>query len=171
MLRDRPGHLAPLSATHKAAAAKMARSYERAKQQILKAFKYGAITPDRHAYEMASVGDEALEGHETAILQRDSDYLAREAMVRTKGHQKRSTNTQNRAELACTYFAGTLARTRPLGHLSLSAAAGYMRLRWPSDGSLGEKPTAQTLCNWIKRASPYPGHKLMKTMRKKKSSP
>ena len=54
---------------------------ETSRKKILKEFKHGQSTPDQHAYEMASLGNEWLDGCNNKFLQ---ELVARDASLKSK---------------------------------------------------------------------------------------
>lgn len=62
---------------------------EKIRQEILKTYKHGVWTPDEHAYSMASLGDESLEGFEKQILDDDDKYARRAKDIREEAGKEK----------------------------------------------------------------------------------
>jgi hypothetical protein len=62
------------------------RQSERVRQEILRGYKHGPTTPDNHAYEMATLGDESMMGHEARILENDKSFAKRQSVYRVRDH-------------------------------------------------------------------------------------
>ena len=68
LLRNRPCHITPMTDERTKELEESFRQSERVRQEILRGYKHGPTTPDNHAYEMATLGDESMMGHEARIL-------------------------------------------------------------------------------------------------------
>jgi hypothetical protein len=141
---------------------------ERMRRQILKDYKHGATTPDSHAYDMASLGDESMEGYEEEVIARDRAYKKIADEAREKGSHENRKTADRQAALVCEHFRGLLGQAVPLGRLSRVEVARKMQDRWPTDGRLGKLPSEKTLRNWIERGSPFPEHRVGKVSLGKK---
>lgn len=170
LLRSPPAYIPRMTAAEHAELEKSFAANERVRKQILKDYKYGATTPNAHAYDMASLGDESFQGHEHAILSRDREYkeVADKARLSSSVQKRNATDTQ--ACKVCKHFRTLLSRAKPLGPLSRSDVARGMQSRWPSDGSLGTVPSERTLRDWIRRGSPFAEHRVGSVSLGKKSS-
>jgi hypothetical protein len=168
LLRSPPAHIPRMTAAERAELEESFVADERVRRQILKAYKHGATTPDAHAYDMASLGDESMEGHEAEVIARDHTYKEIADDARGKGGHKNRKKADRRAALVCEHFRGLLSRAVPLGPLSRSEVARRMQHRWPSDGRLGKLPSEKTLRNWIERGSPFAEHRVGKVLSGKK---
>jgi hypothetical protein len=71
---------------------------EEIERQILRDYKYDASVPSRHAYAMASVGDEAMSGYDSLILAQDEAHRRRIANQRKSGTNTQKQNARYRAE-------------------------------------------------------------------------
>jgi hypothetical protein len=168
LLRLPPAHVPRMTDAERAELEKQLAAGEHVRKQILKDYKYGATTPDAHAYEMASLGDESMEGHEGKVLARDRTYKRIADEARGKGSQENRRTADRKAASVCEHFRDLLSQAVPLGRLSRSGVAKKMQERWPSDGRLGALPSEKTLRNWIERGSPFPAQRVGKVSLDKK---
>jgi hypothetical protein len=168
LLRSPPAHIPRMTAAERADLEESLAAGERVRRQILKDYKHGATTPNAHAYDMASLGDESMEGHEAEVIARDHTYKTIADEARGKGGHENRKTADRQATLVCEHFRKLLSRAVPLGQLSRLEVARRMQDRWPPDGRLGEVPSERTLRNWIERASPYPEHRVGKVSLSKK---
>lgn len=168
LLSSPPAHLQGMTVAEQAAVDESLAAGELLRRKILKEYKHGATTPDAHAYDMASLGDESMEGHEADVLARDRAYKRRADEAREKSSKEKRKAADKQATLVCEHFRELLRRAVPLGQLSRSEVARRMQDRWPSDGRLGEVPSEKTLRNWIERGSPFPEHRVGKISLAKK---
>jgi hypothetical protein len=158
MLKNLPERMQPTKA-ERHEQHKLLESMERARQDILKTFKYGRTTPDRHAYEMASIGDESLNGYENEVIKRDRFYKERATKSRLAGALESRSNAQDRAEQAMGNFKDLLRKVEPLGPLTKTRASAQMREDWLKYGNFGDPPSERTLRRWINAHSPYAEHR------------
>jgi hypothetical protein len=168
LLRSPPAHIPLMTPAELAEHEESIAAGERVRKQILKDYKHGATTPNAHAYEMASLGDESMEGHEADVIARDRTYKKNADEARGKGSHENRKTADRQASLVCEHFRGLLSRAVPLGPLSRSEVARRMQDRWPSDGRFGKLPSEKTLRNWIERGSPFPEHRAGKVLLGKK---
>ena len=82
MLREMPEYLPRLTAKQKAEIDESIRQAEEVRIEILKTYKHGQWTPDEHAYNMASLGDESLYGKEKDVLDADDMYSRQARKIR-----------------------------------------------------------------------------------------
>ena len=74
IMRTIPSHLPKLTDEELAELEEGFKHNEKIRLEILKTYKYGSWTPDEHAYNMASLGDESFEGYEQKVLDDDARY-------------------------------------------------------------------------------------------------
>jgi len=82
MMRTLPAHLPKLTDEELLEQEESIKHNETIRQEILKTYKYGSWTPDEHAYNMASLGDESFEGHEQGVLDDDARYSQQAKKIR-----------------------------------------------------------------------------------------
>ena len=126
---------------------------EQWRKSILKDHKHGITTPNDHAYQIASIGDESLEGHETYVREQDEKFRVRAQTYRVAGTNAQIEDKQNIARQAIGSFSDLLSRVRPQGPLSMSDAARRMQKDWRKKGNYGDTPSVRTLIRWIKARS------------------
>lgn len=170
-LNNPPAHITRLTEAEKAELDERFEHDERIRQEILKDFKHGRTTPNSHAYEMASLGDEALYGFEDQVFQRDAVYRDRADAYRRGGSRAVHNNSLSRAAEVCRNFKPMLDRVEPRGQLSLTHASELMRRLWNQYHNKGDPPSARTLRTWIRQASPFPEHRVGKVSSRNKSPP
>ncbi len=98
MLEDPPSHVRSLSASGLAEIKASLEHNEKIRQEILATYKHGKWTPDKHAYDMASLGDESMEGFEKKILDNDDKYRIRAQRIRDKAGNTNKNKASVRAE-------------------------------------------------------------------------
>jgi hypothetical protein len=134
-------------------------------QQILRDYKYDATVPDDHAFAMASLGDESLEGYEDAIIAQDEEHIARVARQRSNGAKATKRNSQNRAKLIIEKNKILISHLIGSRKQSVSRVAKKICTEWvlisvaqrisgePSSltarGDGGQRPSERTVRNWI----------------------
>lgn len=76
---------------------------ETARIKVLKEFKHGQSTPDQHAYEMASIGDEWFEGDNNIFAEkiraRDADFKSKATKIRREAGKTNFKKSRSRSEL------------------------------------------------------------------------
>jgi hypothetical protein len=144
------------------------RQSERVRQEILRDYKHGPTTPDNHAYEMASLGDESLKGHEARILQNDKEFAERQSVYRVRGAESTKQKANERAQQLAQknrVLIGLINTTRVY---TVNKVAGMIEAQWdamtpgnilkdePPDmgrrGIDGPKPSLKTIERWIEKS-------------------
>jgi hypothetical protein len=148
MLVNLPPHIPRMSVEEQAEFEKWDANLEEIRKQILATYRHGNSTPTTHAYNMASLGDESLHGHESNILKEDEEYKKRADRYREKGTNEAVRSAQLRVTKVAKHFESLLARTKPLGPLTHAEAARRMLRSWPKE--FGEAPSERTLRRQIK---------------------
>jgi hypothetical protein len=74
LMSELPPYLPRLSADEKAQLEEDYKHNKKVCLEILETYKHGSWTPDEHAYKMASLGHESLEGYEQQIIDDDDRY-------------------------------------------------------------------------------------------------
>jgi hypothetical protein len=76
---------------------------EAARIKVLKEFKHGQSTPNQHAYEMASIGDEWFDGDNKKFAQkitdRDAAFRSKATQIRQKAGGSNIRKSRSRSEL------------------------------------------------------------------------
>ncbi len=137
-----------------------------AKKQIRKEFKYDATLPDKHVFELASVGHELLDGFEDPVLARDKNFREKIAEARAKGTKATKENALTRAEKVLAKNAVLLSVIGSKDVPSPVKAAEIICDQWESvsqgqrfdgepvsltfRGDGGPIPGTRTVANWIR---------------------
>ena len=139
-------------------------------KQILRDYKYDASVPGSHAYAMASVGDEAMEGYDSSTLAKDEEHRRRIARQRQSGTDTTKQNASYRAAKVIAKNKVMLSEFLYVRGKSISVVAKKIRTEWDyvsaehriSDetitarGDGGPVPSHRTLRNWITSHSNTP---------------
>lgn len=154
-------------------------SMDRTEKEIISQYKYSHTTSAQHAYNMASIGDEAMSGREKKFLLRDQEKSGESAKNKKAGGAAVKESAATRAIQLCRINKVLLERLKPLGPLSMSDVAQKILRDWkhldpaallPGEpktlkcrGLPGEPPTSRTIANYITSASPFKQHRVGKT--------
>ena len=168
MFANPPKHIKKMTKAEAKDVQEMLVNLEKVRKEILKTFKHSATTPDQHAYDMASIGDEMMEGHEEKILQRDEEYETRARNFQQSGGKETKKAADVKAEEIYKLNKSLIDKIRPLGHHSVTSAAKIILNEWSKRGIDIEKPSERTIRNLIIRGSPHPAHKVGKGSKPKK---
>jgi len=102
MLFNRPTYLPPLTVEQIQKIEEKLTHYEKIKAEIIKTYKHGQWTPDEHAFNMASLGDELFnEDDVKTIIEDDEKFEGRAKRIRKKAGDKNhiKSNTQKKRVL------------------------------------------------------------------------
>jgi hypothetical protein len=168
MFANPPDHFGEMTEAEKKDVGEMLDNMEEVRKEILKTYKHSATTPNQHAYDMASIGDEMLEGHEARILQRDKEYAKRARGFQQSSGKETKKVANTKAKEIYLKNKSLIDKIKPLGHHSVTSAAKTILLHWNKRGIHGEKPSERTIRNLIIRGSPHPEHKVGKGSSQKK---
>jgi len=166
-LRNLPAHITPMSGEQLNQLQESFRQSERIRQEILRDYKHGPTTPDNHAYEMASLGDESMMGHEARILQNDKEFAERQSAYRVRGAESTKEKAEDRAQLLVQknrVLIGLISTTQTY---TINKVAGLIEHQWeamspgnilkgePPDmdkrGIGGPRPSLKTIERWINK--------------------
>jgi hypothetical protein len=114
------------------------RNLEDAESEVLSDYESYPTIPRSHIYEMASLGDESMIGHEGLILERDSKLRQDAISNRHKGGDERKQIANSRAKLLCEKNRILLEKMKPLGRLSKNRVATIIQDQW-NDIPLGNR--------------------------------
>ena len=98
MMREIPSHIPRLTAKEKTELEEGFKQGEKIRHEILKSFKYGSWTPDDHAYNMASIGNEGFEGYEEKVLDDDDRYKLQAKKIRADAGAENKRKAKPRRE-------------------------------------------------------------------------
>lgn len=155
-------HIKEMSEAENRDVREMLGNMEEVRKEILKTYKHSATTPNQHAYDMASIGDEMLEGYEEIILQRDKEYETRSRNFQQTGGKETKKTADTKAKEIYRLNKALIDKIKPLGPHSVTSAAKIILLDWNKRGIHGEIPSERTIRNLIIRGSPHPEHKVGK---------
>ena len=183
ILKNTPVYLPKITAKKKKQLLESIAHGETIRLEILQTYKTSATIPDDHAYQMASLGDESMIGHEREVIQRDERYQQQAIAFRAAGVRIVSGTATGRAKVLCEKNRVLLELMKPFGNLTLSDVARKIRRDWanlhphslmPGEtgklkdrGLLGDPPSIRTIKNYIRQASPFPQQRVGKTLLKK----
>ncbi len=108
----------------------MLKNMDEIKLKILSDYKSYPTVPHSHIYEMASIGDESLNGYESLIIQRDERLMADIRINRQTGSQETQSNSLKTAKTLCEKNRILLSRMKPSGNLSKNQVATKIKSQW-----------------------------------------
>jgi len=124
---------------------------EAAEKQILRQYRTSATIPKSHAYEMASLGDESLQGFESEIIARDQQYRMDAERARSKGGQARGDEPNSRAKRLAEINKDLIQKVNS-GEMRSREAARLIHRRWQTRGVPDlPQPSQKTLERDIRR--------------------
>ena len=132
-------------------------------KQILRDYKYDASVPNSHAYAMASVGDEAMEGYDSIILAKDEAHRLRIARQRQSGAEIKKQDAIYRADRVLEKNKLMIDEFLKVRGATISAVASKICAEWDhvavnqrtkgeiitARGDGGPAPSNRTIRNWI----------------------
>ena len=150
-LKNPPAHIPPLNEDEKREMDSMLDSLNNAEREILRQYRPSATIPKSHAYEMASLGDESLQGLESEIIARDQQYQIDAESTRSKGGRARGNEPNFRAHRLAEINEDLIEKINS-GEISSGEAARRIHNRWQERGIPGISQLSQkTLERYIKR--------------------
>jgi hypothetical protein len=149
LFQDPPPYLKKMTSPESAAFAERCKDVDRVESEILDQYRISPTTPKQHAFEMASLGDESLEGHEDEILARDEAYISRANVSRQAGATERSNTARANALALGHKNKAVIARVRS-GELSINSAAHHIHRKWHETGIVGlDRPSIRTISRYL----------------------
>ncbi len=167
----------------------MLRNLEDAESEVLSDYESYPTIPRSHIYEMASLGDESMAGHEDLILERDSKLRQDAISNRHKGGDESKQIASDRAKLLCGKNRFLLEKMKPLGRLSKNRVATIIHDQWdrmplgnrqPGEENMdrrgledlgmnaGKIPSIRTIERYIDCGSPFSQHRVRQSSSIKK---
>jgi hypothetical protein len=145
-------------------------------KQILRDYKYDASVPDSHAYAMASVGDEAMEGYDSSTLAKDEEHRRRIARQRQSGTDTTKQDASYRAAKVIAKNKVMLSEFLYSRGESINAVAKKILVEWDhvsaeqrigdetitARGDGGPVPSHRTIRDWIAGQSNTPTNNIGK---------
>jgi len=151
LLENPPAHVRPMSEGERREIDCMLDSFGKVEKEILRQYRTSATIPKSHAYEMASLGDEALQGFESAIVSRDQQYQVDAGRARSKGGQARGEEPSFRAQKVAEINKDLIEKVKS-GEMRFGEAARRIHDRWETRGAPGfRQPSKKTLERDIRR--------------------
>ena len=132
-------------------------SLNKAEREILRQYRTSPNIPKSHAYEVASLGDESLQGFESEIIARDQQYQLDAETRRFNGGLVRESEANDEAQRLVDANQD-LVKEIHSGQLSIGRAAQKLHDHWPTRGvpSKGidedKKPSLRTIKRHLTRA-------------------
>jgi len=178
LLKNKPDYLSNVKNGWQDA---MLRSMEDSEREVLRNFESYPTIPRSHIFEMASLGDESMVGHEDLILERDNKLRQDAVRNRHKGGDESKQIANNRAKLLCEKNRILLEKMKPLGRLSKNRVATIIHDQWndmpfgnrqPGEESMerrgvedlginaGKIPSVKTIERYIDFGSPFSQHRV-----------
>lgn len=125
-------------------------SMERARREIVRTYRRALTVPHSLAFALESLGDEAMIGHEYAVLARYRERLSVATRLRQAGAVATRAESKRRAERVMEKNADLLDRLAR-GTITQHGAAWTIYTRWDKRGE-GGCPALITLRRWIASA-------------------
>jgi hypothetical protein len=130
----------------------MHKNGEKVRKQILKDYKTHKMIPDDHAYTMASLGDESLEGFEDQIIAQDNYYKQKIKKSTARGGETLSEEADARAKSVWNKNKDLIERINKKDKkLKLHGAATKILNEWAKRGDGQIKPSINSIKNWYHR--------------------
>ena len=150
-LRNPPPHIKRMTPEEKKFWEEDAAHSEKVRKSLIA--DYGLLIPHSLVYELASLGDESMFGHEQDVLDRYEKYITKQTEGQLNGAQETAIQADSNAERLWNKNQALVKRIEE-GTLSLNGAAKIISNDWLNKGIEGERPTIKTISNWYKRTKP-----------------
>jgi hypothetical protein len=99
-------------------------------KEILSHYKSYPTIAKSHIFEMASIGDESLQGYEFSIIEQYKGLMNQIQSNRKEGSIENKINSQQTAKKLCEKNRILLSRMRPYGNLSKNHIAKKIHSQW-----------------------------------------
>lgn len=150
MLKNMPDYIVRLTKEEKQQAEDLFNASEINRKQILRQYKTSVIIPDEHAYAMASLGDESMEGYEGIVLEQDVEYRRLSAQYRINGAKKTQIEAKDRMRSLFFKNEFLVNRIKPNGNLTINGVAEIIAKEWGGRGVHDDAPSTRTIRNALK---------------------
>lgn len=152
MLNNRPAHLPKMTDKEKQQAEDSFNASEIIRKQILSDIKTSVIIPDEHAYAMASLGDESLEGYEEKIIKQDTEYRKLIKEIRANGTRGTRVNAEKKIGELYEKNKSLIDKIKPYGPLTINGVARKIIMEWPRRGVVSDQaPSERTIRTHLKK--------------------
>jgi hypothetical protein len=136
MMRTIPAHLPRLTDEEQAELEESFKHNEKIRLEILKTYKYGSWTPDEHAYNMASLGDESFEGYEQKVLDDDARYSQQAKKIRNDAGGTNKRKAQPRQDKVMEINKSLIEKIDKSSTYNTNRIATMIHEQWTSMNSL-----------------------------------
>jgi hypothetical protein len=155
MFKNQPEHIKQADLTHQDG---MLKNLDETEAKILSDYKSYPTVPHSHIFEMASVGDESLQGYDLLIIERD-DSLKNDIQIdRQTGSNVTKENAAKIAKELCEKNKILLERMKPFGNLSKSETAKRIKAQWKDIPVESRQPGEENLaCRGVDDFGSEPG--------------
>ncbi len=150
-LKNPPAHIRLLTKKERQLLKDSFEASEKLRQNLLAG--HSPLIPNELIYAVESIGDEAMEGYESATLKQYASYQAMERDAKRAGGKQLKSKANSKAEHLWKKNSA-LAKRAENGTLPLNSASENIHKNWGKKGVDGEKPSVKTISNWYKRIRP-----------------
>lgn len=148
LLSNPPKYINPLTDNEKIWLKTFLESTEKAKNTILEG--YSPFLSHSLIYELASLDDESLHGHEATILEKFNLWKQKEIRSMKRGAKETKSIAESKAKDLWGKNEKLVARIQSKS-ISLHGAASNIVDHWDRKGIKGKCPSVKTISNWYKR--------------------
>jgi hypothetical protein len=146
ILKNPPAYLLPITDDEKQQVEDSFKASEIIRKQILRDYKTSVIVPDDHAYRMASLGDESMEGYEGKIIKQDAKYRKLIKKNRNNGTKGTRAAAEKKVEELYEKNKSLIDKIKPNGPLTINGVARTIIMDWPRRGVVDdEAPSERTI--------------------------
>lgn len=132
-LKHRPVHLSEPTERKTQELNNWLKQSESIRQKILGDFVHGVWTPDEHAYQMASLGDETLDiGTEEKILDNEDKYSRLAKSIRSEAGRSTAAKHADRKIAVLEINRHLIAKIGTGSRYNIHSVAGMIRDQWDS---------------------------------------
>jgi hypothetical protein len=159
MLKNLSAHAPQITRAERQQAEESFYADEIIRKEILKDYKHSATIPDEHAYAMASLGDESLEGYEDVIISRDEEY--RKVSIKTRRAGTKATRDAAEKWIKPLFKKNKLliGKIKPNGLHTIRGVARIIVDEWGHRGVVewelrgvgGKHPSEKTIRNHLRK--------------------
>lgn len=159
ILKNPPAYLPPITDDEKQQVEDSFKASEIIRKRILKDYKHSATIPDDHAYTMASLGDESLEGYEDVIISRDDEYRRVANENRRNGAKATRGEAEKWIKALLTKNKSLIGKIKPNGPHTITGVARIIVGEWDQRGVVewelrgvgGKHPSEKTIRNHLRK--------------------
>ena len=146
MFKNRPAHIKPLTKQERKKIETQLAASKKIEEELIA--DYGPTIPHRLIFELASLGDESMFGHEDKVIGRYDKLIAAEKSGQLNGARVTAQKAHGRAKAFWDKNPDLFeAMGRPR---NANTTAQRIIDNWSSRGDGGEVPSINTIKNWYK---------------------